>query len=353
MNWSDRKSIPPSPSTSSARGRGQRDDAMSTRSFEPSNSWKQTQADRFTRTDRQVASSFGYSIYFLTHPQNFSLPVSDRYNDHRGRSSFERSPDRPMQTDRSSASVSSDRYRPSAKRESHPPGRSDYDSYRPPYDKRWSPPRREPVSPSGSHSRRDSGPNSHARTSDRFDTPPPPLPRYVPRKNTPPLPIISPIHSPDSSRWTAPGSDDAGWSYPVSLDTAKRQVPPPRPSSRSSIASTHVSVRKSPPPSVVQPVTPVATTTSIATVNGAVRKEGTMPVLDDIKVQPNGETIENVHNDNTVNSLTDGMTDPLYIPSVAIKSVTDMSFVSHMDSAQNISQPVGKGMRKKMTMFDG
>jgi len=58
-DWPDRKSIPPSPSTSSARGRGQRDDVISTRSFEPSNSWKQTQADRFTRADRQVVSSFG------------------------------------------------------------------------------------------------------------------------------------------------------------------------------------------------------------------------------------------------------------------------------------------------------
>ena len=62
----NRKSIPSSPSTSSARGRGQRDDAISTRSFELSNSWKQTQADRFPRTDRQVASSFGYAIHCLT-----------------------------------------------------------------------------------------------------------------------------------------------------------------------------------------------------------------------------------------------------------------------------------------------
>ena len=52
----NRRSIPSSPSTSSARGRGQRDDTISSRSFELSNSWKQTQADRFSRSDRQVVS---------------------------------------------------------------------------------------------------------------------------------------------------------------------------------------------------------------------------------------------------------------------------------------------------------
>ena len=40
---------------------------ISSRSFELSNSWKQTQADRFSRSDRQVAvSSFGYAIHGLT-----------------------------------------------------------------------------------------------------------------------------------------------------------------------------------------------------------------------------------------------------------------------------------------------
>ena len=110
---------------------------------------------------------------FSTHPQIFSLPVSDRHNDRRGRSSFERSPDRPMRLT-VVLHLSSDHYRPSAKQKSHPPGRSDYDSYRPHYDNYWSPPRRELMSPSGSHSRRDSSVNSHARTSGCFDTPPPP-----------------------------------------------------------------------------------------------------------------------------------------------------------------------------------
>ncbi|KAF8814793.1 hypothetical protein BYT27DRAFT_7334313 [Phlegmacium glaucopus] len=321
--WPDRKSIPPSPSTSSARGRSQRDDVIPPRSFEPSNSWKQTQADRFTRMD--------------------SFPVSDRYNDRRRRNSLDRSPDRPTRTDR--ASASNDRYRPSAKRESHPPGRSEYDSYRPHYDKHWSPPRRDPVSPSGSHNRRDSGSISYARTSDRFDTPP--LPRYAPRKSTPsPVPVISPTHSPDSSRWTAPESDNAGWTYPASLDTSKRQVPPPRPPSRSSIASTQASVRKSPPltetHSVVQPITPVAPATSIAAVNGAPMKENTTPKLDDIKSQPNNEVIDNAKNGNTLNSLTEGMTDDLYIPSVITKPATDVSLVSPMDSVKNTSELMRK-----------
>ena len=39
---------------------------MSSRSFELSNSWKQTQADRFSRSDGQVVSSFGYALHCLT-----------------------------------------------------------------------------------------------------------------------------------------------------------------------------------------------------------------------------------------------------------------------------------------------
>lgn len=249
---------------------------------------------------------------------------------------------------RDRASISSDRYRPPAKRESHPPGRSDYDSYRPHYDNHWSPPRREAVSPSSSHNRRDSGPNSHARTSDRFDTPP--LPPYIPRKNSPsPVPVISPTHSPDSSRWTAPGLDNTSWSYPASLDTSKRQVPPPRPSSRSSIASTRVSVKKSrpPTPSVVQPITSVVTTTSTAAVNGAVRQEDAIPRLEDIKIQPHSETIENVHNNNRIDFLTNGMTDSLSIPSIVTKLATN---VSPMDSVKSTSE---LSTKTNLTMFDG
>jgi hypothetical protein len=66
----NRRSIPSSPSTPSARGRGQWDDAISSRSFELSNSWKQTQADRFSRSDRQVVvSSFVHAIHCLTRNQ--------------------------------------------------------------------------------------------------------------------------------------------------------------------------------------------------------------------------------------------------------------------------------------------
>ena len=261
-----------------------------------------------------------------------------------------------MRTDRASASLSSDRYRPPPKRESHPPpGRSDYDSYRPHYDNHWSPPRREPVSPSGSHNRRDSGSISQSRKPDRFDTPP--HPRYFPRKNTPsPVPVLSPTHSPDSSRWTAEW-DNTGWSYSASLDTTKRQVSPPRPPSRSSIASTQASVRKSSPPTetprVVQPITPVATTTSIIAVNGAIRKEDTMPKLNDINIQPNGVTIENAHNDNIVDSLTDGMTDPISIPSILTKPATNTSLVSPKDSVKNTSDLTGESTRTNLMLFEG
>lgn len=285
-------------------------------------------------------------------PSKTSFPVSDRYNGRRRGNSFERSPDRPPRTDRASASMSNDRYRASAKRESYPPGRAD--SYRPHYDNHWSPPRREPVSPNGSHKRRDSGSISYARTSDRFDTPP--LPRHAPRKNTPsPVPVISPTHSPDSSRWTAPESENTGWSYPASLDTSKRQVPPPRQPSRSSIASTQVSVRKSPQPtktpSVVQPITHVAP--SIAAVNGAVRREDTRPKLDDIRIQPNNETIENVQSGNVVDSLTEGMTDSLSIPSVITKPATDLSRVSPLHPVKNAWELMGKSTKTNLMMLDG
>ena len=263
-----------------------------------------------------------------------------------------------MRTDRASASMSSDHYRLPPKRDSHPPpGRSEYDSYRPHYDNHWSPPRREPVSPSGSHNRRDSGSISHVRKSDRFDTPP--HPRHIPMKNTPsPVPVISPTHSPDSSRWTAPESDNAGWSYPASLDTTKRQVPPPRSQSRSSIASTQVSVKKSPPPtetpSVVQPITPVATTTSTVAVNGTLRKEeDTISKLNDINIQPNGEAVENAHNYNTVDTLTDGMIDPISIPSIVTRPTTNTSLVSPKDSVKNTSDLMGESTRTNLMFFEG
>ena len=261
-----------------------------------------------------------------------------------------------MRTDRASASLSSDRYRPPPKRESHPPpGRSDYDSYRPHYDNHWSPPRREPMSPSGSQNRRDSGSISHSRNSDRFDTPP--QPRYFPRKNTSsPVPVISPTHSPDSSRLTAPESDNAGWSYSASLNTTKRQIYPPRPSSRSSIASTQVSVRESSPPTempkAVQPNASVATTTSIVAINGAVRtEEDAMPKLN-INIQPKRETIEKAHNDNT-DSLTDGITGPISAPSTVAKPATNTSLVSPKDSVKNTSDVRRESTETDLMLFEG
>jgi hypothetical protein len=210
------------------------------------------------------------------------------------------------------------------------------------------------VSPSGSHNRRDSGSISHSRKSDRFDTPP--NARYLPRKNTSsPVPGISPTHSPDSSRWTAPESDNAGWSYSASLDTTKRKVSPPRPLSRSSIASTHVSVSGNSPPtetlSVVPPITPVVTTTSIVTVNGAIRKkEDTMPKLN-INIQPNVETNEKAHNDMTVDSLTDGNTDRISTPSIVRKLATNTSLVSPKDSVKNTSDLMGESTRTNLMLF--
>lgn len=50
-SWAERKSIPPSPTTSS-RGRGPRED--SNRMFEPSDSWKQSHNDRPPRIDQYV-----------------------------------------------------------------------------------------------------------------------------------------------------------------------------------------------------------------------------------------------------------------------------------------------------------
>lgn len=210
------------------------------------------------------------------------------------------------------------------------------------------------MSPSGSHNRRDSGSISHSRKSDRFDTPP--HPRYFPRKNTPsPVPIISPTHSPDSSRWTAPELDNAGWSYSASLDSIKRQVSP-RPPSRSSIASTQVSVRENSPPtekpSVVKPIAPVGTTTSIVAVNGPIGKEDTVTKLS-INIQPNGETIEKAHNDNTVDSLTDGMTDPISTPSIVTKLTTNSSLFLPKDSVKNTSDLMGESTRTNLMLFEG
>jgi len=49
-NWPERKTVPPSPTTS-ARSRSSRDDPSS-RQFEPSDSWKQTHHDRPPRVDQ-------------------------------------------------------------------------------------------------------------------------------------------------------------------------------------------------------------------------------------------------------------------------------------------------------------
>ncbi|KDR80089.1 hypothetical protein GALMADRAFT_1178549 [Galerina marginata CBS 339.88] len=228
--WPERKIVPPSPSpTTSSRGRSIREE--STRLFEPSDSWKQTHIDRPPRIDNS--------------------PSSDRHFDRRSRSSLDASPDQLVRTDRPPAyAPNGDRYRPaSSKRDIFfPLARTD--SYRPQYDNHRSTPlRRDPISPTSSHHRRGSGSVSNARTSDRFESPRSSRAVSISRKPSisPPPPTISPS-------WTAQDMDNEPWSYPPSA----KLEPPTRAPSRSSIASTHVSDRKSPsvpPPTLPPPIT--------------------------------------------------------------------------------------------------
>ncbi|KAF8960323.1 hypothetical protein BDZ97DRAFT_1834066 [Flammula alnicola] len=226
-------------------------DDRSSRTFEPSDSWKQTHIP--IRVDHS--------------------PPSDRHFDRRGRGRVDGSPDRPMRNDRAPAFIpGGDRYRPiPSKRDTHPTGRSDYDSYRPQYDNGWTPPfRREPNSPSGSHHRRDSGSFTHARTSSRHDSPH--TSRGVSRKGSPsPRSVISPLHTPSR---TIPDSET--WTYPA---VVKPDIST-RPLSRSSIASTHVSDRKSPaalpltePSSDSQQSLPTTKVTEILLTSPAVTQE--------------------------------------------------------------------------------
>ncbi|KAF8155607.1 hypothetical protein B0H34DRAFT_789745 [Crassisporium funariophilum] len=265
--WPEIKPVPPSPTTSSARGRGSRDDTTSSRLFEPSDSWKQTHVDRPLRVD--------------------TSPISDRHNDRRMRGGIDRSPDRPNRTNLTPAFIpGGDRYRPGPpKRDSNPPGRSDYDSYRPPYENSWS--------PAGSHSRRDSGSVTYTRTSDRFDDSPYSA-RHLSRKNSVSPPRVpSPVHSPISTTWGAPEHENVPWSYPRALDTAHRDVPlkpATRPPSRSSIASTHVSDRKSPPTFVPRPegkveMKPEPTTRVVASSHGVISKAESLPKTNVVEPQ--------------------------------------------------------------------
>lgn len=114
------------------------------------------------------------------------------------------------------------------------------DSYRPHYDNDRPPlPRRDlPHSPTSGHTGRDSESIGYPRISEYGE-----YARPNPRKPS----ATSFVHSPT----------DLPWSSPPSLVGLKRE-PPPRQASRSSIASTHVSDRKSPGvASIPQPSIPV------------------------------------------------------------------------------------------------
>lgn len=221
-------------------------------------------------------------------------PPSDRYYDRRNRGNIELSPERNTRNDRPPAFIpGGDRYRPSAsnsnKRDSFSLGRSDYDSYRPQYGN-WTPPFRRDsvnsVNSTGSNFRRDSD-SVHARSSDRYDSPF--TSRAVSRK---PSPSTRPIKSPAiPSRKTSVDTENDSWSF---HPPPPRSEVPTRAPSRSSIASTHVSDRRSP---VVPPVTapPVVSRTNSSVSDLAknlpVEKssaDGTANAIVEAKVAKNG-----------------------------------------------------------------
>ncbi|KAJ3508056.1 hypothetical protein NLJ89_g5969 [Agrocybe chaxingu] len=239
--WPERKPLPPSPTALGHRSRNSRDDGPS-RMFEPSDTWKQTHVDRPSRIDP---------------------PPDDRFYDRRSRNNLDLSPSRPMRIDRAPTFIpGGDRYRPAPKRDSFPPGRAD--TYRPPQDNGWPSHRRESISPAStqSHFRRNSGSFSLSRSLDRHSPYSAQSAISKPAVSSPP-PVGSPVHSPD---WIAPNSDSTPWTYSASLEPAKREAPPRQPS-RSSIASTHVSDRNSPLPSVeptAVSAAPIAVSTNVS-----------------------------------------------------------------------------------------
>ncbi|KAF9530238.1 hypothetical protein CPB83DRAFT_190051 [Crepidotus variabilis] len=196
----ERRPLPPSPS----------------RRFEPSDSWKQSHVDH-QGTERSP----------------------HRHLNRHSRGSIDSSPERAGRLDRPPFIPGGDRYRPTPpKREIYPPpGRLDYDFYRPSYppDYRYPEALSSPSQYSGQMPRRDSGPSANPRVYERPD-----LPLPIPKRSSGssvPLAIPTP-----SSAWpdTSPP-----WSSPSLLEAPSRE-PPTRQGSRSSIASTHVSDRRSP-----------------------------------------------------------------------------------------------------------
>ncbi|KAF9444834.1 hypothetical protein P691DRAFT_304903 [Macrolepiota fuliginosa MF-IS2] len=217
-SWQDRKPIPSSP----VRDRPRRDDTMATRIFEPSDSWKRDHNDRPGRSD-------GASLV-------------DRHPPNR-RENTDISPDRPPRTGRGfPPPTSADRYRPL--QEPFRDTRSDYDSYRPPYDDPWSKPTpHEPISapihrraPSGSYQKRGqlgigaSGPSASPKMFHRFPG----------RRNRGFSQSFNQDRSSYSNDHMHYGGELSHMDYADhgDEDAYRPRTPPSRPSSRSSIAST-------------------------------------------------------------------------------------------------------------------
>ncbi|PPQ67764.1 hypothetical protein CVT24_002774 [Panaeolus cyanescens] len=253
LDWSDRKSIPPSPTTiPSRRPTLLRDEfpSSSRQLFEPSEHWKQTHGEG-SRND-------------------INSPPA-RVPDRRHRNSLDGSSEKSLKNDRAPPFIpSGDRYRlppPPPKRDSLPP--RDYDSYRPQFsDNKSLNHRRDPVSPMASHSRKSSGSMSFSQSSSKaYDNFAPSYAAPQPRKpsaspsSLPSPAAVSPVHSPNWS--STHGSEHQPWSFPSGADLSKRDTSALRPPSRSSIASTQVSGRNSPFMSALTPSADIAQSTSI------------------------------------------------------------------------------------------
>ena len=158
---------------------------------------------------------------------------SDRH--FRGRSVVDSSPERSPRYERFPNGIQDRHGPPYFKREPWPTERRPpMDSYRPLYDvERPSPTRRDhpPSTPNG-HARKESEVSLQSRLTD------PDFPRGAIK------PSLS-VTVPESPAPITHNSSEPPWASPLSLDVVKR-VSLPRSASRSSIASTHVSDRRSP-----------------------------------------------------------------------------------------------------------
>ncbi|KAF6764305.1 hypothetical protein DFP72DRAFT_871486 [Ephemerocybe angulata] len=201
----ERKPVPPPSPTASVRSRGRGDDTLATRMFEPSENWKQT------NVRNEGPSSF----------------APERYPDHSPRSFQDGPVDPPARPNR----MGGDRYRPP------PPNpnaltsaRTEYESYRPGSDaKRESRSSFYPDSQPASSFRRDALPAGTSRWGDHYE------PGYSDQRSSR---FPSRSGSPEYSVSSSMHSDSGG-------RIGRRGLS--RPSSRSSIASTHASDPSLPP----------------------------------------------------------------------------------------------------------